>query len=127
MSYSINLKKKSIIDKKENVFFLLFVVLLYYFAPHIADASDSAGGNNVISTGICNVVRYLTGPIGQSVSTVAVVFIGVGIFLGKVSWGLALGTTVGMTMVFGAENVVTLIGGNQQAFRCADYIGDVFN
>ena len=82
--------------------------------------STSGNHSNYIAWVICNIIKELTGPIGQAVSTVAVIFIGVGLFMGKISWGLALGIAVGMGMLFGAENVVGWISG--QDFACIDMV-----
>ncbi len=84
--------------------------------PH----SMSGNNSNYIAWVICNIVKELTGPIGQALSTVAVIFIGVGLFMGKISWGLALGIAVGMGMLFGAENVVGWISGER--FACIDIV-----
>ena len=105
------------------------IILLIFFFTNIipslllANASDipisgvdNTHRSNYIAWVICNVVKEITGPIGQAVSTVAVIFIGIGLFMGKVSWGLALGITTGMGMLFGAENVVGWISGEN--FAC---------
>jgi len=61
---------------------------------------------NAIETTLCNVVNSLTGGIGRSVATIAIIALAVGLFLGKLSWGLALATALGIAMVFGAPTVV---------------------
>ncbi len=92
------------------------------FFPELLFArTETIGGGtkdtaNAIAIVVCNIVLEITGPIGQAVSTVAVIFIGIGLFMGKISWGLALGIAVGMAMLFGAESIVGWISGT--GFRC---------
>lgn len=93
-------------------FIYLFAICLYLI-PELSYAAAPA--DNAIAQVVCNVVNQLTGPIGQAVSTVAVIFIGIGLFMGKISWGLALGIAIGMAMLFGAENIVGWIGGGTVA------------
>ena len=104
------------------IFFILLVISLFTAIPEILFASSSSGsggGSNTdaITTVVCNVVKQLTGPIGQAVSTIAVIFIGIGLFMGKISWGLALGIAIGMAMLFGAENIVGWVSGDT-TFKC---------
>src|SRR5690606_26255974 len=57
---------------------------------------DGGGGNNVtpivtsLTNTLCRVTDALTGPIGTGIASIAVIFLGFALFLGKVSWGLAL-------------------------------------
>ena len=100
---------------------LIFSLIPCLFPDLLLASTTSIGGGtrdtgNAIATVVCNVVLQITGPIGQAVSTVAVIFIGIGLFMGKISWGLALGIAIGMAMLFGAENIVGWISGS--AFRC---------
>ncbi len=103
---------------------LLFIFTIsYYLFPELLFATTETtkiGGDNsnAIAIVICNVVKQLTGSIGQALSTVAVIFIGIGLFMGKISWGLALGIAVGIAMLFGAESVVTWISGAK--FACQE-------
>ena len=100
-------------------FWLLFCILCIYLIPEAlyATSTTTTAAPNAIFTVVCNVVAQLTGPIGQAVSTIAVIFIGIGLFMGKISWGLALGIAIGMALLFGAENIVGWIGGDT-AFAC---------
>ena len=98
--------------------FFIFNALLFLVPDLLLATRSTTSNNNAIVTVICNVVKQLTGPIGQAVSTVAVIFIGIGLFMGKISWGLALGIAIGMAMLFGAENIVTWISGSKTAFVC---------
>ncbi|MBQ4874732.1 MAG: TrbC/VirB2 family protein [Rickettsiaceae bacterium H1] len=98
-------------EKFFNRWLFIVTAVVGYFIPYILHATTTPTPNP-IATVVCNVVTQLTGPIGQAVSTVAVIFIGIGLFMGKISWGLALGIAIGMALLFGAESIVGWIGGN---------------
>ena len=74
-------------------------------------ATDTSG----LSTALCKVVTLLTGTLGQAVAMIALVALGIGIFLGKLSWPLALATAVGITFIFSAGKIVGWITGGTAA------------
>lgn len=114
------MKKNNTVYSYTDCISFMLCILAGYLAPTFLHAA-AAAGDNAIANVVCNVVKQLTGPIGQAISTVAVIFIGIGLFMGKISWGLALGIAIGMAMLFGAENVVGWISGNT-GLTCTDSI-----
>jgi len=64
---------------------------------------------NAIQTVFCNVVGQLTGTTGAAIATVAVIAVGIGALLGKISWGMALIVAVGIALVFGAATIVNAL------------------
>ena len=95
-------------------FFLLAIVVMSMPYEVLAAAqstkisSASAGG---IAGTMCKVTNALTGPIGKGIATIAVVVLGIGLFLGKLSWGLAMATAVGIGMIFSAGTIVNWLAG----------------
>ncbi|AIL64866.1 Type IV secretory pathway, VirB2 components (pilins) [Rickettsiales bacterium Ac37b] len=83
------------------VFFLAMLVL----SPEVMAQTS----NDAISTVLCNVVKQLNGPIGKGIATIAIIVLGIGLFLGKLSWGLAVATAIGIGMIFGAAQIVMWI------------------
>jgi type IV secretion system protein VirB2 len=84
--------------------FFTFLYLLCVSANNSSASTQTT--DNAIETTLCNVVNSLTGGIGRSVATIAIIALAIGLFLGKLSWGLALATALGIAMVFGAPTVV---------------------
>jgi len=60
---------------------------------------------------MCTVVTMLTGTIGKAIAIFAIIFIGVSLFMGKVSWGLAISTAIGIGAIFGAAGIVDTLSG----------------
>ena len=95
------------------VFFALFTVIL--------SAQEAfADNNDAIGAELCNVVNQLQGGIGKAIATIAIIVLGIGLFLGKLSWPLAVATAIGIGLIFGAAGVVGWItsgnaGGSQNA------------
>jgi type IV secretory pathway VirB2 component (pilin) len=83
----------------------LAVMAVFSLLPDAALA-----GGNAISTTICTVIGQLTGPVGRGIAVIAVVFLGFSLFLGKISWGLAIALAIGIAAIFGANEIVTLLG-----------------
>lgn len=64
-----------------------------------------------ISQTLCFIVTKLTGPIGKTTAMIALVVLGIGIFLGKLSWPLALGVAIGITFIFAAGKIINWLSG----------------
>lgn len=95
------------IEKNLNIMFAMLLACAIFILPIEAAASGSDG----ISGALCNVIGQLNGPWGKGIATIAVVALGIGLFLGKLSWGLAISTAIGIGMIFGASALVSTIGG----------------
>lgn len=65
---------------------------------------------NAIQVVFCNLVSLLTGTTGKAIATIAVVAVGVGALLGKISWGMAMIVAIGVALVFGAATIVENLG-----------------
>lgn len=71
------------------------------------DMAHAAAGGAVIGDILCGVVDWFTGPIGQGIATLAIIVIGIGALMGKVSWGMAIIVGIGVAVIFGASSLVT--------------------
>ena len=87
-------------------FVAVFCAVILPNIVFVAEASASTGG---ISQVLCNVLGQLQGGIGKGIATIAVIVLGVGLFLGKFSWPLAVATAIGIGMIFGASSIVTWV------------------
>lgn len=83
--------------------------------PQIASASSS---NTAISNALCLIANELTGKIGKGIATVGVVMLGIGLFLGKLSWGLAVAVGIGIAGIFGATTIVNWMSGGTSGTGC---------
>lgn len=91
------------------LFGLLAAVMLlptYSFASYVDYTTD-----NGISQTLCYIVTMLTGPVGKATAMIALVVLGIGIFLGKLQWQLALGVAVGITFIFAAGKIINWLSG----------------
>ena len=79
--------------------------------PELALAQGGGGASgNTIANVLCNVVEWFTGPVGKGIATLAIIIIGIGALMGKVSWGMAIIVGVGVAVIFGADQVVNELG-----------------
>lgn len=91
------------INKK--AFYTLGLFALALFAPQAAMATGP------LTDALCAVVGWMTGNTGAAIATLAVIIIGVGALLGKVSWGMAIIVGLGIATIFGAADLSTTLGG----------------
>ncbi len=76
-----------------------------------AQAQGVGTGEQVIADVLCSVVAWFTGSVGKGIATLAIIIIGVGALMGKVSWGMAIIVGIGVAVIFGASNIVSELGG----------------
>lgn len=104
MNYSLQA-----MEQQTNKVWALFVCFALFIGYSIVPEMASAGGN-AIETVFCNVVVFFTGKTGKALATIAIIVVGVGALMGKVSWGLALIVALGVALIFGAATVVEQLG-----------------
>lgn len=91
---------KRIMEQPWTLSLSLVVALSVMMVPELAAAQQ------VIGDVLCGVVRWFTGPVGKGIATLAIIIIGIGALMGKVSWGMAIIVGVGVAVIFGAEQIV---------------------
>jgi type IV secretory pathway VirB2 component (pilin) len=77
------------------------------------------GKGTSLDTAFCNVINWFNGPVGKGIATIAIVVVGVGALMGKVSWGMAIIVGLGVALIFGASTIVSALGGIGEE-ECAD-------
>ena len=88
-------------------------------APEFALAQEIPDGTNTpFGTVFCTVVGWFLSNTGKGLATLAVIIIGIGALLGKVSWGMALIVGTGVAIVFGAIGIVDAIGAGAEDADC---------
>jgi type IV secretion system protein VirB2 len=70
----------------------------------------AAAAGNPIGDTLCAVVEWFTGPVGGGIATLAIIIIGIGALMGKVSWGMAIIVGLGVAIIFGAEQLIAALG-----------------
>lgn len=86
-------------------FLLLFTIPFFNFLnAHAADINSMTGI-------MCNGYLLFSGNLGKTFAVFAIVALGVGFFLGKVSWGTAIAIALGIGALFGAPVLVRTITG----------------
>ena len=68
-------------------------------------------GGGAITYTLNNIVTALQGTLGKSIATIAVIVLGIGLFLGRISWPLAIATAVGIGLIFGAVSIIDWVSG----------------
>ena len=91
------------------LFCLTAAVLL---APDFSAASTTDDG---ISNVLCIIVTKLTGAIGKTIGIIALCVLGISIFMGKISWTLALSTALGITFIFSAGKIINWLSSSGTA------------
>ncbi len=99
--------KKINITKLTLLFFAFLTPLILCDNVFASDA-DPTG----IITIFCNVIDQITSGVGKVIAILILISMAIGLFLGKITWGLAIAVMVGMGLLFGASGVVDIIAGS---------------
>lgn len=92
-----------------NLTLALFAVYVVAMLPETSLA-QGAGADTEMGEVLCTVVDWFTGNLGQGIATLAIIVIGVGALMGKVSWGMAIIVGIGVAVIFGAGAIVEQLG-----------------
>ena len=93
--------------------FGLLAVLLVTDPAFATGSSTTAGSGGDLEQILCNALSIVQGGVGRSIAEFAIIFIGISLFLGKVSWGVAIATVLGIGAIFGASTIVAGLGGGE--------------
>lgn len=89
----------------------LVMAMVATYAAALLPMDALAGEPSALVDVLCNVVSWFTGSIGAGIATLAIIVIGIGALMGKVSWGMAIIVGLGVGIVFGAPTIVAALGG----------------
>jgi type IV secretory pathway VirB2 component (pilin) len=94
--------------------FLLFAAVAVIMASSEAAlaAVPNAADNDVVGQTLCRLVANLSGGIARGIATIAIFSVGVGLFLGKLNWGIAAATAAGVGIIFSAPKLVAFLSGD---------------
>ena len=98
---------------KTNLFVLALGVLSFVLPTSAFALAD-------FSSQVCEVYDcILNNDIILVIATVAIIFLGIGAFFGKVNWGLIVIVVLGIVVIFGAGEIAASLAG-EAALGCAD-------
>jgi len=73
---------------------------------YVGTGANAAGG---IANALCNIAGWFQGGVGQAIASLAIIFLGISAFFGKVTWGTALMFACGIFAIFGSADIVKAI------------------
>lgn len=74
--------------------------------PDFALAQTSSGSFQPINTAMQSVLTFMTGTFATTCATIAVAAVGFLCFTSRIPWGWAFSVIVGISLVFGAAQIV---------------------
>ena len=83
-----------------------------------AAAAPAAADNDVVGQTLCRLVANLSGGIARGIATIAIFSVGVGLFLGKLNWGIAAATAAGVGIIFAVPRLVAFLSGDAANATC---------
>lgn len=108
------------------VYFKLFLFFLIILFSSLANAADevSSAGQGPIAEAMCVIYALVTGAVAKTVGVIGVAALGIGLFLGRLNWGVAVAVGVGVVLVFGGPEVVKWLTGRKIEKDCPNITTD---
>ncbi|MBT4922025.1 MAG: TrbC/VirB2 family protein [Rickettsiales bacterium] len=103
-----------------NILTMIFGLFAVMLITDPALATDNVGTGGDLEQILCNTLAIVQGGVGKSIAAFAIIFIGVSLFLGKVSWGVAIATVLGIGAIFGATSIVEGLGAGDGSCSAAE-------
>ena len=99
------------ITTKAEYAFVLALCSLFLLMLFIGDAHADAAAN--LELAICSIAKVVQTNVAKGIATLAIIMLGIGAMLGKVSWSMALLVAVGIAVVFNAGAVAASLGSTE--------------
>lgn len=80
------------------------------FAAVCLPATAYAAPDTPMAEVLCYVLDLIQGNAGKAMAAIGVMTMGAAAIMGKASWGMALTVGVGIAVIFGAVNIVDVLG-----------------
>lgn len=101
--------------------FKTILTLLLAISPFMFSMEAMADGT--FTTALCKGYGIFNGPLGKMMAVFAIVALGVGLFMGKITWGLVIAVALGIGAIFGAPTLVNFMTGGSGTI-CASSTSD---
>ncbi|MDA0617337.1 MAG: TrbC/VirB2 family protein [Proteobacteria bacterium] len=95
-----------------------------YTTSFLALSLVAFANDGTMSGILCQGYGLFNGPLGQGMAIFAIVALGVGLFMGKITWGLVFAVAFGIGAIFGAPKIVSFITGNEMCANVKSGAGD---
>ncbi len=82
------------------------------------DELNNAFGTQSLADTLCNVLMFVTGSVGKTIATFAIIFIGVTFLNGKCNWTVLVTFSVGLAAIFAAPKIIQTFTGSKGAKIC---------
>ena len=92
----------SITQEQIRLFTLVTLATLFLFMM----MNNALADDDPLGDVMCEVLFMIYGNLGRALATIAIVILGIGATLGKVSWGLCMTVAVGVSVIFNAHHVI---------------------
>lgn len=106
-------KKMMKVIKKHIASIFIVMCLSIFSAPAVevanADPNSTDKGAGIIEQVMCNVIDQISGPIGKTIAIIIIISLAIMLFLGKVTWGVAIAVAVGIGILFGAKDLINTL------------------
>lgn len=92
---------------------LILCFLMLLLSSSIVSANGNTDNNDVIGNKLCEIVGIMSGKTAKAICLVAIMFLGVATFIGKVNWSTAMITVSAIVIITQAPAVLKFVSGSE--------------
>jgi type IV secretion system protein VirB2 len=93
-------------------FLVCLVACLFGFSILPGTASAGTTTPTQIEQVLCRALNVIQGGVGRAIAALVIISLAVALFLGKVTWGVAIAVAAGIGLLFGAGGIVGSLTGS---------------
>ncbi|WP_342638586.1 TrbC/VirB2 family protein [Orientia tsutsugamushi] len=92
---------------------LILWFLILILSSSIVSAQSAGDKDDPIGNKLCDIVKTLNGKTAKAICLVAIMFLGVATFIGKVNWSTAMITVSAIVIITQAPAVLKFVSGSE--------------
>ncbi|MCF8462819.1 MAG: TrbC/VirB2 family protein [Rickettsiaceae bacterium] len=102
-------------------FIIFFIATAIIFVSTNDIFASNTNTLDPLGEGLCSIYNRLSGNLGKAISMIAIFAVGVGLFMGKINWPLAVAVAMGILILFKSGDMLNfIIGTTGQACSVAE-------
>lgn len=78
-----------------------------------SDIINNELGSTTMTGVLCSIMKFVTGGVGKTFASFAVIFVGIGFLAGKTTWTAMITFALGIAAIFGAPVVISAFVGGE--------------
>jgi type IV secretion system protein VirB2 len=110
----VTVKNRFGLDFTNKSFLFVATICSLMLALFLSDAF-AIGSSDPLGGQLCAILLIMMGPTAKAIATIAVIFVAIGLFAGRMTWLTVIPIIIGIIVIFSAPALVQFISGGSDS------------